>query len=499
MSESSYTEPVLPLPGVISSYREDASDQAQWDIVPSAGDFGAGVDFAAGVLAIPLSGDAYSQLLQLEQLVKVRISPLDPEFPKRIASLYKSYGMNEAILRAAESARINAVTDQFAQVKGIKREPNGSEKKTGINLATANTTQAWDRAVAFTLEHHGTKAFDSFASGVRSINPEWSNNLRKLNRRLSSVFSASALDVGSTVPREYPDGVTGPMGYSYTIDAALSVRDYLSGGSKTPDDIKESKKREDDKRAEEYGSKPEGYDFTKGELDGEEVKIEDDLPEDYEFPSGEDDQFAKLIVDDTIPLTVEVPKYMHRKRRAMVSGRRIAYPSRMLTDPQRRVFGSKVRVKGGIVIIDISGSMSLTQKDIETIVDEAPAAIVLAYSHDKQNNEAPNAWILANRGWRVKEIPDDIGRKGNGVDGPALLWAIRKRNRNEPIIWVCDGMVTSCNDRGSTPLTYECAKLVKKHKIIVIPSVEEAVTMFKAGKLVNKPAGRLRQALLGQL
>ena len=47
-------------------------------------------------------------------------------------------------------------------------------------------------------------------------------------------------------------------------------------------------------------------------------------------------------------------------------------------------------------------------------------------------------------------------------------------------------------------LVLQCARLVKKHKIIMISSVAEAVKMFKNGKLINKPAGPIRQALLGR-
>ena len=43
-----------------------------------------------------------------------------------------------------------------------------------------------------------------------------------------------------------------------------------------------------------------------------------------------------------------------------------------------------------------------------------------------------------------------------------------------------------------------CAKLIKKHRIIMIPSVQEAVKMFKANKVINKPAGPIRSALLGK-
>jgi len=493
--EQVFVEPVRPLPSVIASFREDMVDPIDWDIVPSLGEAGSGVDFASGVLAVPLTGDAHSQREQLRGLVQLRCSPLDDNIFKEVAKQYKDYGITENVLRAAEAARISAITEQFATAKKLEREVDGSEKVLGKRLATANSTEAWDKAVEFTLRNYDSKSFDSFCAGIRSVNSDWSEQLRRLNKRLKDAFDSSAMSLGSTERTTF-GGVSGPLGFQHTLYGAEVVREYLSGGYKAPQQIRLMREQQEEKRAQEYGQQPQQQAISqRGTLTPDEVELEDDLPDDFGF-SSDGDEFHKLIIDESLPLTMEVAGYMHRKRRAMVSGRRIAYPGRMLSDPQRRVFGSKVKVKGGIVVIDISGSMSLQTSDIEAIVEAAPAAVIIAYSTCSREE---NAWVLANRGWRVREIPDDIGGGSNGVDGPALAWAIRHRKHGEDIVWVSDGQVNGTSGADDRQLAIQCAKLVRKHRIKMIPSVREAVTMFKSGSIINKPAGLIRAALLGKL
>jgi nitrate reductase beta subunit len=180
MSDIISDEPIIPLVNVVAGFREDVKEQRDWEIVPTPGEFGAGVDFVNGILAVPLDGDRHSQEVQLRKLVELRCSPTDQQIYKQMANEYKSHGVTENVIRAAEFARISAITQKFAEKFGIPSEPDGSEKIRGKNLASAGSTGAWDQAVEFTLKHHGTKAFDAFASGVRSVNPAWSKQLRSL-------------------------------------------------------------------------------------------------------------------------------------------------------------------------------------------------------------------------------------------------------------------------------------------------------------------------------
>ena len=491
-----YEGQVVPLPGVITSFREDIVDPIQWDVVPSNGDLNASVDFAAGVLTVPLDGDSYSQLLQLRKLIEARVTPTDPTVYDKISKIYDN-GINSNILKSAERARINAIAEKFAKVKGILNEPDGSEKVIGKRLATINSPQSWNDAVRFTVENAGTKSFDTFASGIRSVNPEWSVLLRKLNKRIATIFNDTPYSLGDTTSVSAGGGINIPRGFMNALYAADAIKDFAADGYQAPDSIKKVKAKEDDERAENYGS-PTKFDPTHGTMERGEQEIDTDkIPDDFEFPTDHDGQFAELKIDESLPLTVEVSGYMRRKRKAMTSGRRLSYASRLLTDPERRVFGQKVKVKGGIIVVDISGSMSLSQQDVETIVEAAPAAVILAYSY-MGSDEIPNAWIFANRGWRVREIPE-VGHRGNGVDGPALTWAIRHRKFGEQIVWITDGQVTSKSDGQNPEIIKQCAQLVKKHRIIMIPSAEEAVAMFKSNRLVNKPRGPIRDALLGKL
>ena len=488
-------DPVIPLVGAITSFRDDLTAPIDWEVQQTVGEYGAGVDFAAGVLAVPLSGDSWSQQLKMRALIEARVSPMNDDVYKAMAKEYKQRDVTEPMLRVAEQARVNAIAKPFLQAKGVDtNEILGSEKKRGVQLATGKSMRHWDEAVAFTAQHHGTKSFHSFASGVRSVNPEWSERLRKLAKRLDKVLSGSPYDLGNTGPYYYTNDVVAPRGFNNTLRAALEIANYASSGMSAPENVKREREEREDKRAEEYGESSK-LDET-GKLSTDDSKLEDDLPFDFEFPKDEDGGFAELFIDDTLQLTTEVEGYMKRRRRPAQFGRNIGNVSRLYTDPDRRIFSVKRKVKGGIVVIDISGSMSLSQSDIESIVEAAPAAVIMAYSNC--GDGVPNAWVFARRGWRVAEIPS-VGGRGNGVDGPALTWAINQRAPGEDIVWVCDGYVTTKHDGQSNALTIQCAQLAKKHRIIMIRSVEEAVKQFKNGKLINKPSGPIRDALLGRL
>jgi hypothetical protein len=507
-----YNEQVTVLPNVVTSFREDVDKPIDWQIKQAILEHEVNTDFSSGIMAIPLSGDDYSKRVQIHELVKARVSPLDPNVHKNIANTRED--VSAADLMFAEQARINAIANIFCEAKGLLNEPNGSEKTAGKRLATAGDVRSWDSAIQIASTLTG-KAFDQFASGIRSVKPEWSASIRKFRKSLDKIFKADVADLGSTRISRYNtkngSAELVPYGYRFSISAAQILKEFGSSGSHAPKNVKEKKQEENDERASRYGEKKPSTDYRRNRtgdpLDQEPELNSDEVPRDFSFETINkrpetpieheyaEGKFAQLVIEENLPLTVEVSGYLHRKRRSMQSGTKLRYPSRMLTDPQRRVFGNKVKAKGGIVVFDISGSMSLSQEDIESIVEAAPASVIMAYSFC--GYDEPNAWIFANRGWRVKEIPN-VGGSGNGVDGPAIEWAIRHRKHGEPIIWVTDGCITTAHDGTNAEIAVQCAKLVKKHKIIMIPSVGEAIRQFSSGKFTNKPSGYVRDALLGR-
>jgi hypothetical protein len=177
-------------------------------------------------------------------------------------------------------------------------------------------------------------------------------------------------------------------------------------------------------------------------------------------------------------LTRHVPGGLGKKRIASNMGRNPRRLSRLLTDPQRRIFDRKVKGDGGVVLIDYSGSMSLSTSEVLEIMDAAPGCTVACYStNDWDRDGKPNLWVLGAGGRMTTAIPRS--RVGNGVDHPALVWAIeQRRRRNEPVIWVTDGGVVGPGQGYRDQLAMQCIKTVQRSDVLIRNSVENAVELL---------------------
>ena len=149
--------------------------------------------------------------------------------------------------------------------------------------------------------------------------------------------------------------------------------------------------------------------------------------------------------------------------------------SRYYTDPERRIFTRKTRSLGAVVVMDCSGSMSLSEQDLQQLMSNTAGATVLCYSTGNRADENnPNAWIVARKNRQVRRLPEFPG--GNGCDAPALRYALTLRDTSkQPIVWVTDYGVTGMNDHQSDRLVSECQALVKRNGIIVEPTIRSAI------------------------
>ena len=177
-------------------------------------------------------------------------------------------------------------------------------------------------------------------------------------------------------------------------------------------------------------------------------------------------------------LTRHVPGGLGKKRVASNMGRNPRRLSRLLTDPQRRIFDRKVKGDGGVVLIDYSGSMSLSTAEVLEIMDAAPGCTVACYStNDWDRDGKPNLWVLGARGRMTTAIPRS--RIGNGVDHPALVWAIQqKQRRHAPVVWVTDGGVVGPGQGYRDQLAMQCIKTCLKSKVLIRNSTEDAVELL---------------------
>jgi hypothetical protein len=77
-----------------------------------------------------------------------------------------------------------------------------------------------------------------------------------------------------------------------------------------------------------------------------------------------------------------------------------------------------------------------------------------------------------------------------------LEWAIKQRqNKNAPVIWVSDGQVTGKGDSWSYELAMECIKLLKKEKVYVVPTPDDAIELLKKIQRREKVASIIPYAL----
>lgn len=156
-------------------------------------------------------------------------------------------------------------------------------------------------------------------------------------------------------------------------------------------------------------------------------------------------------------------------------GSRLMAPYRLPVDG--RVFVQKKRAIGGTVLIDGSGSMSLSADDLRTIVATAPVTTIAIYSgHGKKGSLT----IIGEKG----RVVDDRGLQearssgnGNIVDGPALRWLSMQ---DAPRIWVSDGLVTGQHDNPSLDLAVEAQSLCIRNRIKRVSKAEAVVDLLKA-------------------
>jgi len=139
-------------------------------------------------------------------------------------------------------------------------------------------------------------------------------------------------------------------------------------------------------------------------------------------------------------------------------------PSRIAnyyTDPMRRVFTRKQRTTGALIIIDTSGSMNFDGSQLNQLMEASKGATVVTYSEKGEYN----CHLVADQGKRVKELPKTGGN--NGVDVPAIKWAIKHyhRNKKQQIVLISDGYATGKGSGSAEECRKELAETIKKHKI----------------------------------
>ena len=155
-------------------------------------------------------------------------------------------------------------------------------------------------------------------------------------------------------------------------------------------------------------------------------------------------------------------------------GSRLVAPYRLPVDG--RVFCQKKRQAGGTVLIDVSGSMRLSLKDLKRIIDIAPATTIAVYSG---RGKTGTLTIIGEKGRLVDDrgLAEACQSNGNIIDGPALRWLALESG---PRIWVSDGLVTGQHDNPSIDLGAEAQRICLHGKILRVEKADAVVDLLKA-------------------
>lgn len=441
-------------------------------------------------MKVPMGDDELSQVIRAHELVHAKVSPRDLSM-----WVERGFATDEA-MRSVEEARVNYLASTLGY--NMKILVDGSETTTGERAVALND---WRGAVLFAVAVAGTDGSKKFLTGVRRHNKVWADVLNDMSKRLmKEIKKVGPTRLASTAN---VDGLLAGFAHVERIaewvdrfagDAPKDDKDDNgeSGSGKSGD----SKTDEGDTPAPKKRGRPRKDESDTA--DAVERSRKNDIVKSGYYPAVP--SWMKLKVEK-VPLPDVLSGSLGKKRVASMSGKHPRRIHRMLTDPQRRVFDRVVKGKGGIVLIDCSGSMRLSREQVRDVVMASPGCTVVAYTvldwQLDDNGEAvePNAWILAHEGRICDELPFRRGA-GNGVDLPILQWAVKNRRRQSvPIVWVSDGQVTGMGDNSHEMLYLKTVEYVMRHNIAVVSDTNEAVKYLTALGKGDRPQRRLPVAL----
>lgn len=368
-------------------------------------------------------------------------------------------------IACAEEWRINAIAFRAGIDSTILHDPG--DVATAEKLARSRQFAPAMRLIVAT---HGTNAHRRVLKAIRKHGPkEWVKPIAQIQASIRRARREHILEHrGTIIERTYHrDSETGswvardlsiPRGFRATLDLAR-VLDSWQKSDPTPTRAQEKERDEREEKQRRAREQREREDETTTHYR--------ELPEhDLEGTGYESVRLATLDHD------LEHRGKHARRRIASDTGKNPRRVSRWIDDPARRVFDRKIRARGGVVLIDQSGSMSLDRSDIDRLLEHAGGAIVIGYS-DIGSRRA-NVWVHAQNGQRSSTTP--TGGRSNSVDGSALRYAIsRRENRRDPILWVTDG---GCFEKGGGLPDSTCAILereVTRHNVTMVENIDDAI------------------------
>ncbi len=464
-------------------------DGDEWTVVEGKPE----TDLIKKKISIPLGSSDMDHTIRMRELGHAKWTP------SKVDRL--PHGVKKDALESIEAARIS----EKLRRAGIDVSSGIMPKSTADISVSFRLATNDERQLALSLiAYHGSDYYGAIIKKLDEVvlegNKAVSKHLRDPSKTTSEDIDKS--EMGITANRaSYAANVilncikTTPnesLAWQTTTELATWLERYLSSERPKPISPKVTKAAGKDTGGGEMGDGDELTDKY-GKITDEAIEealkpLIDSLPA-YSRAKG---KWGSMVLEK--PPIVEAVRERHvkRERHSSEEGVFLKEVWRLFTD--RQVFQTTRKRKGGSVLIDASGSMSLTSRDIQEIVDAAPAVVVAAYSGNGGKGVCRE---LVRNGHKIENClicPPNGG--GNIIDGPALKdWLALKP---EPRIWISDGYVTGISDNSYSNLLEESIDICNKHSILRVGSVAEAKKVFREierkGGCKSHPAMKLRKA-----
>lgn len=439
-------EKIYPIP--------EALQKGPWDVQA-----GTANRTTNGLMVVPLTSDLHDMVVRTHEMAHAKWSPKDPaEIPRDV---------NPAVLSAVEDARVNAL----AMNAKADLSPGFDPRVVGVITERLVEKKDWDSLALLAVS-------TSSVPGTREI--VGAAMASSMPRKIQAA-------VASVAERIYNK----PSSFDTTITTARWLEKRLGQIHQEEKDKEESEAKSSIKRiAGTTTAVDHEMDKRLGEDKKEMEKLTGGLKMDEVMRPGfikpywmeGHASWGKLSVIEEPERPNRLPGRMGRRLRATDTGAALVFPQRLMQDG--RVFARKQQAYGATVLVDGSGSMSLTADQVWQILMAAPGATVAIYSG---NGYSGGLRILAKNGTYVNKewVRGMPFGGGNIVDYPALKWAAKG---DEPRIWISDGQVTGVNDSFHHGNQVECFELCVRARILRLPNPTEAIKHLQKIKRLRQGA-----------
>ncbi len=427
-------------------------------------------------MKVPTADTDMSRVIRAHEMMHAKVSPAgdwEQWINRGIAT--------ESSLVVAEELRVNYLCKKAGFAVDEHLSDDG-ETADGERMANTND---WAGAVRMAIATAGTASNKKFLTGVRRHNRMWGTALLDISKRaVKEMDKAHATGRLASTDVHKPTGLS-PIGFSYAERIAEWI-DRLAGMDPPTEEEQEEQETSDESSMSTKGTERTEH-SDKGTPATSKQKMERLKSVTPDRMNGNIPYWGELNIEKLV-MPIRTKGNLGKVKRASNVGHSPRRMHRYMTDPERRIFDTKKKGMGGVVVLDCSGSMSLSHEEVRLMVEASPGATVLAYSDMDHCAGKPNAWVLADKGRMVEDMPN-MGA-GNGVDFPAIEWAVKHRQHSSaPVIWVTDGGVCGPNQGFSELLANQCTAYAKEKRIIVVPHAKEAIVALnhlRAGRPVRR-------------